>query len=134
MECKWYEDGENHHCTPESIRSYTDWNCISCVSVDATIVVPAEQRDVVRNYMERLVASMLGGSKKDADSDAGSLDRVPIGQLSTSENCTYFFTVTESAHNAYTHDHSFVCYSLLCCAGSMRGRSEPICPVPLTIK
>lgn len=53
--------------------------CLFSVNKDDTLVVPIEQRDVVRDYIEKMVASMV-------DKDT-SLDRVPIGQLSTHPNC-----------------------------------------------
>lgn len=59
------------------------YNCIIYFDLfgkDETLVVPIEQRDVVRDYIEKLVSSMV-------DTDAGSLDCVPIGQLSTNRHC-----------------------------------------------
>lgn len=47
---------------------------------DDTLIVPTEQRDIVREFIEELVASMIGG---------GSLDNVPIGQLYSSLDCKY---------------------------------------------
>lgn len=83
---------------------------------DATIVVSAEQRDVVRDYMERLVASMLADSGTDAGSYSSNLDRVPIGQLSTSLTCTYIFY--ESVCHTRYHQ-SVICF-ILCIVQNVR--------------
>lgn len=48
--------------------------------LDDTLFVPTEQRDIVREYIEELVASMIGG---------GSLDNVPIGQLYKDLECKF---------------------------------------------
>lgn len=57
---------------------------------DDTLFVPTEQRDIVREYIEELAASMIGG---------GSLDNVPIGQLYKDLECEFivcFFLLVTS--------------------------------------
>lgn len=51
---------------------------------DDTLFVPTEQREIVREYIEELVASMIGG---------GSLDNVPIGQLYNDLECEFILFV-----------------------------------------
>lgn len=52
---------------------------------DETLLVPTEQRDNVREFIEELVASMVVGG--DGGGVVESLDNVPIGQLYKDLEC-----------------------------------------------
>lgn len=58
-----------------------NWIVLAMTDADM-LVVPIEQRDAVRDYIEKLVATMLDGGES-------SLDHVPIGQLNNRPSCTY---------------------------------------------
>lgn len=75
MERERYDLGDGGRCVHNKPHSAH----IFMLFADETLVVPIEQRDVVREYIEKLVASMVGGD--------ATLDRVPIGQLYSNLNC-----------------------------------------------
>lgn len=60
--------------------SFTDFESVSQIGANSTTIT-AEQKLKIREYVEEVVAKLLGGN----------LDTIAVNQLSKSENCKYNF-------------------------------------------
>lgn len=64
-------------CSLTSCTTLVDFESVSQIGANSAAIISGEERNRIREYVEEIVAEMLGGN----------LDTIRVGQLSRSENC-----------------------------------------------